>query len=84
MPYTTSLSDSTAPGEDALMAQVQAGSADAFEALYDRYGERAYRVARSVCRDDGRATDVVREAFIAIWRNRADYRSQSGSFAAGC
>lgn len=45
--------------ENELMARVQTGSADAFETLYDRYGERAYRVARSVCRDDGRAQEAV-------------------------
>ncbi|HEV2060525.1 MAG TPA: sigma-70 family RNA polymerase sigma factor [Solirubrobacteraceae bacterium] len=55
------------------MAAVEAGSVAAFEALYDRYCDRVYRVARSVCRDDVRAHDAVQEAFISIWRTRANY-----------
>ncbi len=56
-----------------VMAGVQGGSTAAFEVLYDRYCDRAYRVARSVCRDDGRAQEAVQEAFISIWRSRSSY-----------
>lgn len=55
------------------MTAVKAGSVAAFKVLYDRYCDRVYRVARSVCRDDARAQDAVQEAFISIWRTRADY-----------
>lgn len=55
------------------MAAVKAGSVAAFNVLYERYCDRVYRVARSVCRDDGRAQDAVQEAFISIWRTRANY-----------
>lgn len=71
-----------AVGDDALMAQVQAGSRDAFGQLYDRYRDRAYRVSRSVCRDDGRADDAVQEAFISVWRSRVTYQPQEGAVAA--
>jgi RNA polymerase sigma-70 factor (ECF subfamily) len=70
-------------GDDGLlMAQIQSGSTDAFEGLYDRFCVRAYRVAWSVCRDDGPAEDAVQEAFISIWRNRGEYRPKRGSVAA--
>lgn len=54
------------------MAAVKRGSVAAFSVLYERYCDRAYRVARSVCGDDGRAQEAVQEAFISIWRSRTD------------
>ncbi|MGI8558449.1 MAG: RNA polymerase sigma factor [Solirubrobacteraceae bacterium] len=65
-----------------LMTRIEAGSVDAFEQLYDRYSSRAYWMARSICRDDGRAEEAVQEAFTSIWRNRAGYRPQRGTAAA--
>lgn len=66
----------------ALMTQIESGDTDAFEELYDRYGARAYRVARSVCRDHGRAEDAVQEAFASVWRGRAAYLPRRGTVAA--
>lgn len=68
--------------DDELMARVQAGSSDAFARLYDRYRDRSYRIASSVCHDRGRAEDAVQEAFISIWRSRDTYRAQQGTVAA--
>jgi RNA polymerase sigma-70 factor (ECF subfamily) len=65
-----------------LMVLVQADDADAFAALYDRHSERAFRVARAVCRDRSRAEDAVQEGFLSIWRNRRSYRPDAGSFQA--
>ena len=64
------------------MANVKAGSVDALGVLYDRYCDRAYRIARSVCRDDGHAQEAVRETFIAIWTTRGTYQQQRGKVAA--
>lgn len=75
-------SQPSAANEARLMERVQAGSVDAFEELYDHYGDRAYRVAWSICRDAGRAEDAVQEAFLSVWRSRAKYRSQHGTVAA--
>jgi RNA polymerase sigma-70 factor, ECF subfamily len=65
----------------ALMKQIESGDADAFGELYDRYGNRAYRIARSVCRDHGRAEDAVQEAFVSVWRSRSPYVPQRGTVA---
>lgn len=65
-----------------LMTEVSAGSVDAFGTLYDRYCDRAYRVAFAVCRDDGCAQDAVQEAFVSIWRTSSGYHSERGSVAA--
>lgn len=71
-----------ASSDERLMAQLQAGDVDAFAALYDRFAARAYQIARSVCRDDGRAEDAVQEAFKSIWHSRASYRPDRGTLAA--
>jgi len=67
--------------DDQVMASVKAGSAAALGVLYHRYSGRAYRVARSVCRDDGRAEEAVQEAFISIWKARANYQTHEGTVA---
>lgn len=65
--------DLSVVGDDLVMARVKAGSTVAFGVLYDRYCDRAYRIAWSVCRDDGRAEDAVQETFISIWNTRTTY-----------
>jgi RNA polymerase sigma-70 factor (ECF subfamily) len=69
-------------GDDLLMSQVKDGSVDAFEELYDRYCDRAYRVAWSICRDQGHAEDAIQEAFLSIWKSRTTYQPQRGTVAA--
>lgn len=61
--------------DEQLMGRVQADDIRAFEQLYDRHAMRALRVARSVCRDSGRAEDAVQEGFLSVWRGRMTYRS---------
>lgn len=73
--------DLAAIGDDQVMAHVKAGSVAAFGVLYDRYCDRAYRIAWSVCRDDGRAEEAVQEAFGSIWKTRMNYESQVGKVA---
>jgi len=63
------------------MAQIGAGSLDAWGELYDRYCNRAYRVARAVAVDGAHAEEAVQEAFIAIWNSRATYRPQQATAA---
>jgi RNA polymerase sigma-70 factor, ECF subfamily len=68
--------------DDLLMLRVRGGSVDAFAELYDRYSARAYRLARSICHDQGRAEDAIQEAFLSIWKSRASYQCQRGTVAA--
>ncbi len=68
--------------DNEVMADVKVGSVDALGVLYDRYCDRAYRIARSVCRDDGRAQEAVQETFISIWATRESYEQQRGNVAA--
>jgi RNA polymerase sigma-70 factor, ECF subfamily len=66
-------------GDQELMAELMAGSADALGALYDRYCERAYRVALSVCWDPRHAARAVQSAFESIWNGGDSYREQPGT-----
>lgn len=70
-----------ATSDEQVMAAVKAGSTSAFEVLYDRYHERAYRIARAVCHDYGHAEEAVHETFTSIWKTRASYHSQVGKVA---
>ncbi len=65
-----------------LMSAMAAGSIDAFEAIYDRYCDRAYRLARTVCYDDGHAQDAVQDGFLSVWRTRGRYQAEKGTVAA--
>lgn len=67
--------------DERLMARVSGGDVEAFGEIYDRYCARAFRVARAVCRDEGRAEDAVQEAFFSVWSSRSTYQSQRGALA---
>ena len=76
---TVSLAPAVELGDVELMVRVQADDPDAFGALYDRFGARAYRVAYAISRDGTRAEDIVQEAFLSVWRSRAAYQPQRGT-----
>lgn len=69
-------------GDEDLMERVQADDADAFAVLFDRLGARAYRVAFVLAHERTRAEDIVQEAFLSVWRNRAAYDPQRGAVGA--
>ena len=68
--------------DEELLAQIRAGSSEAFGELFDRYRVRAYRVAFVVCRDQGLAEEAVQSAFLSAWKSRASYFQQRGTVAA--
>jgi RNA polymerase sigma-70 factor (ECF subfamily) len=78
---TSEPGERAAINDDQVMADVKAGSVAAFGVLYDRYCDRAYRIAWSVCRDHDRAEEAVQEAFSSIWKTRTTYDSQVGTVA---
>jgi RNA polymerase sigma-70 factor (ECF subfamily) len=71
----------TVPDDSRLMQEISVGSSEAFEELYRRFHARAYRVAWSVCRNDGRAEVAVQDGFMAIWRSARNYRTERGAVA---
>jgi RNA polymerase sigma-70 factor, ECF subfamily len=75
--------DSRRPSSDSeLLARLADGEVAAFRELYDRYCDRAYRVARGLSVDDARAEEAVREAFAMIWRSRSTCRLDRPAAAA--
>jgi RNA polymerase sigma-70 factor (ECF subfamily) len=61
-----------------LMALAQAGSADAFEIIYERHSVAAYSLAYRVCGTSGVAEDAVQDAFLSLWRNRHRFSTERG------
>jgi RNA polymerase sigma-70 factor, ECF subfamily len=61
-----------------LLAAAVEGDAHAFEAIYDRHAGAAFSLARQICRDPGVAEDVVQDAFLSLWRERARYDAARG------
>src|ERR1700761_6189338 len=78
----THLATPTLLSDRELMSRVSSGSVDSFVGLYDRFRDRAYRTARSVCHDDGCAQEAVQEGFLSVWNSRASYHPERGSVAA--
>ncbi len=67
-----------ASSSEQLLQLVAAGGEDALAELYDRYGGLGYALALRVLRDRHYAEDAVQEAFVAVWRTAAGFRTERG------
>ena len=67
--------------DDALIAGLAAGDADAATALVRRFQRRVFGLAMTVLGDRGLAEDVAQEAFVRAWRHAGAYDPRRGSVA---
>jgi len=65
-----------------LMRRVATGDVRAFEAIYDRYHQRAYSLALRITGRSGGAEEATQDAFLSLWRGAADYDPARASLGA--
>ena len=65
--------------DEDLMSLIESGDTQAFEALYDRYRQAAYRMAYRIMGETQATEDLVQEAFVKVWRAAGSYRVHRGS-----
>jgi RNA polymerase sigma-70 factor (ECF subfamily) len=61
---------------DDLLARYRDGDAEAFQALFDAYGEKLVQFFFRLCWDRHRAEDFTQELFLRLLRRAATYRPQ--------
>lgn len=64
-----------------LIAEVLAGSQDAFALLYDRHVDVVFRASLRVNHDRSAASEVVQETFLALWDRAELFDPARGSLA---
>jgi RNA polymerase sigma-70 factor (ECF subfamily) len=64
------------PDEQSLIERLKQAHEDAFDDFLDRYGERLYRFASRLCRNEEDARDVVQETLMALFRSLQRYRGE--------
>lgn len=66
-----------APADARLVELAVAGHQEAFEALFNRYRERVYRIAYGWCYDAQTALDLVQDVFVKAFRSLDRFRRES-------
>lgn len=69
----------TGPPDDQLIARLAEGDESALAQLYDLYSGVAYGLAVRILGDQGRAEDVLQDAFTKIWRSAPTYDRSRGT-----
>jgi RNA polymerase sigma-70 factor (ECF subfamily) len=58
-----------------LLAAVALGDPSAFKRLYDATSAKLFAIATRILRDQGKAEEVVQDAFVNVWNSAASYNS---------
>jgi RNA polymerase sigma factor (sigma-70 family) len=66
-------------GDEALLAGMAAGDADAAAAFVRRFQARVFGLAVTMVTDRAVADDVAQEAFLRAWRHAASYDARRGA-----
>jgi RNA polymerase sigma-70 factor (ECF subfamily) len=59
------------------VVRAQAGSREAFEALYRRHAARLNALCARIAGDRGAGEDLMQEAFLLAWRKLGDFRHEA-------
>ncbi|RJF79255.1 RNA polymerase sigma factor [Azospirillum cavernae] len=70
----------TEDSDDALMARVAGGDADAFDRLAARHMRRAVALAQRLTGNPSDADDIAQEAFLRVWRHAARWDGARAAF----
>jgi len=78
-PTTPTLPGSSPPANDEgqLVARAQAGDAQAFTDLVNRYERKIYRLAKHITQNDEDAEDVLQEAFLKAYEHLDTFQGNS-------
>jgi RNA polymerase sigma-70 factor (ECF subfamily) len=63
--------------ETAIVAKAQAGDAEAFGELMNRYQNKIYRLAKNITQNDEDAEDVLQEAFLKAYEHLDGFQGNS-------
>lgn len=70
--------DDSATDEDpGLVARIAAGDRQAFELLFNRYGERVFRYAQRLISDVTKAEEVTNDVMLEVWKTAARFENRS-------
>jgi RNA polymerase sigma-70 factor (ECF subfamily) len=68
--------------DQAAVARVVRGEAEALRELYARYGRMVYALAYALLRENQLAEECVQDVFVELWRHAARYDPSRGRVAA--
>lgn len=70
--------ENTATDQDqALVARIAAGDRQAFELLFNDYGERIFRYAHRLISDVTKAEEVTNDVMLEVWKTAARFEGRS-------
>lgn len=64
-----------------LFEAMRSGNLSALDVLYERYGDRVYRLGLRILQSSEEAADLTHDVFLSLWQN-ANYDSKRGSLIA--
>lgn len=63
-----------------LITQFQNGSVQAFEKLYEMYGQNILGVINVILKDEVRSQEICQDVFVKVWKNASQYNASKGRF----